>query len=455
MTMKVVVELSPAGFVAKVRGQFQWQRETDKTGTGPEIKVPELTLYTPPTNQNAILSLIVDAVKDQANQLFAGKVKHAADYYITLDAKQGAKQPQLFFSSTGAPEAPIVSEMPAIFEADEDLTSEKSIFKLNQTGNTCKLTLDTTRKDQQVIRDDYDGFLTQVAEKGPINAGAANVLKRRIAERLLLDYDNLLYFYYGWDVEKGYIDLQAGMRLRVDYQNYQFVSPSDQTASNGFVGSGSSYYQLNSYLYPTNSDANQYKLGFDSFLSGIQSLETTNVTQDGAGGIVDLLDPACRQPYYRLFYPARFSGAAGRNGAERAVSLIGADSLKAMQAATKEYLKENGKLQGSDNKWVSLYFRGRATVIPEITVFVREQPLYVPVGTTVRQLMERYSNIPAALPGQDLVHLQGAFRPRRLIHEGVNSTPSYRFINYNQVQAISSGLDEFDLPVVKGDRFYL
>ena len=46
-------------------------------------------------------------------------------------------------------------------------------------------------------------FLTQVAEKGPINAGAANVLKRRIAERLPLDYDKLTVLLLRLGCRKG------------------------------------------------------------------------------------------------------------------------------------------------------------------------------------------------------------------------------------------------------------
>jgi hypothetical protein len=238
------------------------------------------------------------------------------------------------------------------------------------------------------------------------------------------------------------------MRLRVDYQNYQFVHPSDRTASNGFVGSGSAYYYINSYKH---SDS-QYLLGFDSFLSSIESVVNTNVAQLGAGGVIDLLRSGYRKSYYRLFYPAQFSDAAGQIGAERVATLVGADSLAEIQNATKQYV-EQGQLQDTSG-YVSAYFRGRAVVIPEITVFVQEQPIYVPIGTTIRQLIERYANIPAVTLGQDLRSFQGKFRPRRLIHDGVNSVPSYRFINFNQYEATTSGLDAFDLPVVKGDRFY-
>jgi hypothetical protein len=94
-------------------------------------------------------------------------------------------------------------------------------------------------------------------------------------------------------------------------------------------------------------------------------------------------------------------------------------------------------------------------VIPEITVFVQEQPVMVSIGTTWRQLIERYVGIPyASLRGQDLQSFQGRLRVRRLVHEGVNSTPSYRFINLESYQPSANGMDLFDLPVVKGDRFY-
>lgn len=303
------------------------------------------------------------------------------------------------------------------------------------------------------VRDAYLDFLSRL-EGNEITPDKIQLIKTRLAEVIPMTFDELLFYHYGFNQVQGYIDLQAGMRLRVDYQNYQFVAPSDQTASNGFVGSGGSFYQLHSYINPANAGA-EYRLGFNGFLARVQLLVNNNTTNyaEGVSGMVDLLDPTYRRPYYRLFYPNQLSNTAGHNGAERAVVLIGADTLTEMKTATDNYLNNNGELPNTDGA-IGFYFRGRATVIPEISIFVNEQPIQVPVGTTVRQLMEQYDNIPTDLSGHKPVRLQGAFRPRRLIHQGANNFPSYQFINYKEIQQRSDGLDEFDLPLVKGDRFY-
>lgn len=301
----------------------------------------------------------------------------------------------------------------------------------------------------------YRVFLGKL-DNDHLDPSEIQLIKTRIAEIIPMTFDELLFYYYGFVQAKdyAYIDLQPGMRLRVDYQNYQFVAPSDQTASNGFVGSGTSFYQIQSYMYPANTGA-EYRLGFDSFLARVQLLVNSSATDhaEGVGGMVDLLDPAYRRNYYRLFYPNQLSNTAGHNGAERVVVLIGADNLNEMKTATDNYLSNNGELPNT-NGAIGFYFRGRATVIPEISIFVNEQPIHVPVGTTVRQLMEQYDNIPADQPDQIPARLQGTFRPKRLIHKGVNNMPSYQFINYKEIHKKSSGLDEFDLPVVKGDRFH-
>ena len=338
--------------------------------------------------------------------------------------------------------------------------SENPWFTLNSSSESNELVVSSEIWNFQItgtfrenVKNAYLNFLKKLEESG-LDASTIQLVKTRLAEVMPVTFEELLFYHYGLNQIEGYVDLQPGMRLRVDYQNYQFVAPSDQTASNGFVGSGSSYYQVHSYMYPANAGV-EYRVGFDTFLSLVQPLVYNGTANkaEGVGGIVDLLDPVYRRPYYRLFYPNQFSNTAGHNGAERVVVLIGADSLSDMQTATDNYLTNNGELPNSDGS-VGFYFRGRATAIPEISIFLNEQPLHVPVGTTVRQLMEQYDNIPADLPGQNPVRLQGPFRPRRLIHKGINSIPSYQFINYKEIRQASNGLNEFDLPVVKGDRFY-
>jgi hypothetical protein len=264
-----------------------------------------------------------------------------------------------------------------------------------------------------------------------------------------MTFDQMLYYYYGFNEENRWIDLQAGMRLRVDYQSYQLVHPATPTAGSGYVGSGTSYYQVNSYNYTDNLNNSRRVLGFDAFLASIP-LEPIGSLRSYTGGILQLQQQAFRRPYYRLIYPSIYPSSDGWEGIERNPTLIGADTLADLQAASGQYLS-NGRI--TDPNVAAFYFHGQATVIPEIAVFVQEQPVYVPVGTTIRQVLERFSAIPAAgFLGEH--RYQGSLRPRRLVHEGINSTPEYKYIELNHHAGVDNE-DEFDLPVVKGDRFYL
>ena len=122
-----------------------------------------------------------------------------------------------------------------------------------------------------------------------------------------------------------------------------------------------------------------------------------------------------------------------------------------MKSAT-DTLNENGSIASTDA--VSFFFRGKTSITPEIQVFVRDQPVYVPVGTTLRQLMQRSDDIPlAGRGGDDLSAWLEMGKPLRLIHDGLNSKPTYRFINLTDSAAINQ-MDVLDLPLIKGDRFY-
>ena len=439
MNISLDVEFQKAGFLAVLNADFNYADANQITQT---ITLPERRLYSPPANLNALLGDILAQVRETASELFQQQGRHTSDYFVIL----GSDQPHIFLSSAGSAETEISTDMPALFTADAEISSDNSIFSLNQTGEICQLTLNLAGNDQAAIRAGYDDLLTKVAARGLLSAGAANVLKRRIAERLPLDYSNLLYYYYGWDVEKGYLDLQAGMRLRIDLQNYQFVQASDRTAQRGFVGSGSFYVPVNSYTYPQSDGGYSQLLGFGPFLSRLQVNGDVDIANNGAGSVFDLLKDGYRKAYYRLFFPKQPSTGSG---SERVVTLIGADTLQEMADATDAFDASGD----TPTVGTSFFFRGKAAILPEIQVYVGNKPTYAPVGATIRQLVEMHDDIPSAgLPGQDLRTFSGAARPLRLVHEGVNSEASYRFINLEASDAIGN-MDILDLPLVKGDRF--
>lgn len=429
---------------------------TDDDGVAQSFSLPNHRLYVPPASQNALLGELLDLVVANAGSLFAEQGANQLDYYLNI-ASATAK-PQIFLSKdrSSSREGTLTTIMPALFPTNDPLTtynSPGSVFSLTQSADTSTLTLSLASKQQASIKTDYDALMTHLALQKNADGtekalpGAIAMLKRRIAERLPMEFDRLLYYYYGWDMTKGCIDLEGGMRLRVDLQNYQFVQPTDQIAERGFVGSGSMHLLVNSYTYPQSSGGPRQLLGFGPFVSQLQTNFQNEIETKGAGGVFDLLKTGNRMPYFRLFYPKQPSI---RLGPERMVTIVGANSLDDILKVTADFDTNGSALPG---KGSSFFFRGQAMIVPEIQVFVGKVAVYVPIGTTLRQLIEMFDSVPAAaLPGQNLTGFGGISRPMRIIHEGLTSQAEYRFINLNATGS-GGGYDALDLPLVKGDRF--
>ncbi len=443
LNIELGLELSRNGLLTRVASNFEWQ---DQDGVVQHSAIPTFTLYSPPSNKNSLLGHIVEQLEVNISELFEQTGKQLAEYNLGLDADQ----PKIFLkASEGASMAKTETTLPGHF--GNSFTSPNGVFKLAKEGNGSKLSLKLDTSPAEIDAD-YETLMQHLAEAS-VGLGAITLLQRRIAERLPLPYDRLLYYYFGFntDGQFSYLDLQPGMRLRIDFQNYQFVQASDQTAKRGFTGSGSTYLQLASYTRKIKSgqgDSYQQLLGFDPFLSLLQTEGILDVANQGAGGLFDLLKAENRKAAYRLFFP--LDPATGP-GPERVTTIVGADSLSDLHAATANFTKNANT---PPEPGISFFFRGRTTITPEIQVFVRDQATYVPVGTTLRQLMQRFDDIPQAGIGQqDLSVFLQAAKPLRLLHEGMNSKPAYRFINLETAAAINN-MDVLDLPLIKGDRFY-
>ncbi|TNE61368.1 MAG: LamG domain-containing protein [Bacteroidetes bacterium] len=433
MLITLDVQLLKEGFLGVLNAHFMFN--------GQDIVLPERRLYTPPASKMALLGDILEEVKALDESLFAGHRKHAQDYYLD---KNSDSLPVIYLSATKAPEKTVSAVLPRLFETGPAAVlkspSTKPVFELGQTTTasaSLKLNLNNI-VDAESTRTAFDDLLKKAEADHSLDPGGMRVLQNRIAERLPLDFDQLLYYHYGWDVAQNYIDLHPGMRLRVDFQNYQFVHITEQKAKNGFAGGGSIYVPVNSY---TLDDGSQY-LGFGPFLSRLQAGNRGDISRDGAGGLFDLVKTGSRKPFFRLFFP---NEAIPADAPERSVTIVGAERWQDLP--TEIPVTETAGQ-------ISFFFRDKATIIPEIQVFVGNREMYVPVGTTMRQLIEKYANIPAASVSEpNLTAFLGRDRPRRLIHTGKDSAPAYRFLNVN-TNSVEHNQDVFDLPLVKGDKFY-
>lgn len=414
----------------------------DNSAPANEIHLAERQLFWPPMSKKDLLreSEIAEEVRAHADTLFADRWSGVEDFYTLEFTRNTAR---ILLHASPSTDDTISSVIPnlGITLSLPISTGDIRITKDNQDNYSLRI-----RKgiDQNAVDTAWEALLSDI-QVNALTYAQFNLLRQRIVERLPLDYNQVLKYYYGWHIKEGYIDLHPGMRLRIDLQHYQFVQASDPTARKGFVGGGSLYIPVNSYAYPLDQNSPlqgtvppySQKLGFGPFLSSIGTHVELGIQEKGAGGLIDLLEKGNRKAFYRLVYPNQF--ATGPDS-ERVVKIVGADNYADLLNESKEGV-------------ISFFFRDRAMITPEIQIFVSDKAVFVPIGTTLRQLAEMYDNVPGAGLGQDIAAFTGKSRPLRLIHEGVNSKPEYRFLHF-AADTSQSNTDLLDLPVIKGDRYY-
>jgi hypothetical protein len=339
-------------------------------------------------------------------------------------------------------------------------------------SNSCVLTIDKSvaRFDgsspeyrESLVGDFNDLVLqTSVHESDFIRPGASDLLRRVVAGVLPSSFAEHLYFHYGYSrrnvaTEGGQhfcVNLQAGMRLRLESQFSQLILPGPTNLDplvNGFVPGGQSFFNVVDM-----SDQGKPQLGFDAFLA-TNPLTQVEASQGGAGGAIDLL--ATRRRYFRICYPSQYlsSDSAGFQGAGKNVTLLGADDIKTLETATTTYF-QRGAFTGTEPAVV--FFRGRTIAIPEILCFLNGAATYVPVGTTVRQLFSRFAVIPrlagfspSKFPYQRLGP-ESRFVKHSLIGGGDGAFPdSYTTVSFQSATVASGPQDAYDLPVLAGDSY--
>lgn len=306
----------------------------------------------------------------------------------------------------------------------------------------------------------FDGFL-QHAEKletTTLRPGAADALRALVAPRIPATYAESLYLSYGVfsqaNPARGYFDVRPGMRLGLAFEERQFVPPNLGAALlSGFVGGATVTTDVVSLGGPSGAP----QLGLDAFFSAVR-LPPVPPAAGGAGGIVDLVAATAGLRHLRVCYPAQsFPGAdsAGTIGAAGNAALLGAQDLATLATATSSYY-------GSGAAGTSLvgYFRGRAVLRAHVPVLVNGTELrFVPVGTTLRQLLEPLRVLPR-LPGIVDSAASAALNYQRYL-PGLGLTELYASDAYQLFTLASgdgpdaSGADVLDFPVLAGDALWL
>ncbi len=275
--------------------------------------------------------------------------------------------------------------------------------------------------------------------------GATYLIGQRIADRMPSPPIESLFYRYGFSpgLSAGtipYVDIRAGMRLLLETQVSQFLSPTSQM--NGYIGDG---------RFPLTIDSvdteNGRVVAFDAFLGNIKSPTINNASTDPivAAGVVDLQPISGQRKYWRLIYPQSIGSPSqpGDQTTTNNVTLIGAQTLALLNTATKAY--PSCDASGNPPNLCSI-FLGRSIAVPEIPVWitVRGQTAleYVTIGTTITNIIQRFTTIPLS-PQQNTVTV---LRTSTASTSGLTST-----INpFTQgLAALSPSM--FDIPLIAGD----
>ena len=320
----------------------------------------------------------------------------------------------------------------------------------------------------------FDRFLqaAEALETKTLQPGATEVLRLTVAQQVPATYEECLYLTHGLfsqdNPAQTFFDVQTGMRLRFDFEDRQFVPPNvGASVLSGFVGGS----MVTTDVVGLASPSGRPRIGVDAFLSAVR-LPPIAVAQGGFGDVIDLaaaltasgaasLPGRPRQPsvhglrHIRFCYPARsFPGAdsAGIVGPAGNIAVLGADDLATLASATNAYYTS-----GDPGAALLGYFRGRTVIQPLIPILVDgTRRRYVPVGTTARQLLERFAPVPR-FPGFVDDGASAALNYQRR-QNAVDVSSLYGTAGHAPVTLAPgdpdpAGADALDFPVLASDAF--
>lgn len=278
---------------------------------------------------------------------------------------------------------------------------------------------------------------------GVLVPGATAIIARQVADLIAAPPLETLFYRYRFSPgtvpgTTPYVDVRPGMRLRVDTEVRQLVSPSSPL--NASIATGSMPIEVASA-----PSGGTRTTAFDPLLATIRApkVDGTPPTPLQSGGLLDLSPVAGTRRHWRLLYPDSVVAPTdpGDTTIAKNVTLLGADTLTHLDAATSSWPKPPG---GSA---VTAIFLGRALALPEIPIWTANSNRgvtaleYVSIGTTIAHLVERFGPIPI---DAKLNPVASVVRPSTASASGGSNVefPS-------SLKALTSAL--FDVPVVAGD----
>ena len=373
---------------------------------------------------------------------------------------------------TGSPEVP---NLPSGYSNTDFVIAFKQNGSTAQTVVT-QITLNGTDKNpnanmwkcaptaRAALMANFVDFLTQIEKQlelpGLLVPGATFRIGQQVADNIPAPLLETLFYRYS--LSPGftpgtlpYVDLRPGMRLRVETQISQFLTPDSQV--NGYVGSGTFYYQVTSVPAANGTRV----IAFDPFLGTIKAPSVQGAASSPvvAGGLIDLQLASGAWPYWRLFYPSSVPPALQSSdlNVDDNVTLVGAQDLEALNSITTN--QPSSATCGTASTSCTI-FLGRAIAVPEIPVWINDSThglntlQYVPVGTTLANITERFISLPLD-PNQSFVNCNriSTAAAQGLTSVSVNMTTNGLACPPSNLAALPSTM--WDLPLIGGDSVVL
>lgn len=302
----------------------------------------------------------------------------AAGYYPRKD-EAGKLYVQYCMEQTAAGENSLL--LPAKLTAGLEGDISNAPICLHKTDAGYQLSIQTA---QVCTPDAMEQFLLKLEGKLPPYAVyTIRDMVLRLAGIAAEDTANLLC---GWKKELRRSYICPGMALKVATASYMGQYASQVPAAAGFVNVSAAYYSVT-------MDEKDDCLVFDRFISGMAQNMTVSTSAAGdtrlkyINGIQDLSAGNARQPYYSILYPTELMSAETPESASAAdhVLLLASDRYSDLKQKL-ELLDANPSLIHSV-QLLKFMVLGRSTLSLCIRVYCDKEALYVPVGTTLGDVL--------------------------------------------------------------------
>lgn len=317
----------------------------------------------------------------------------------------------------------------------------------------------TAQNARDTLRNNFLSCIEEIESKYELGAppwlmtGATSIIAAAIVQMMPLPLSEVLLYACG--LESGLknskppaVDVMPGMRLRCEPSLRQYTAPPSQAFS-GYVASGSLAWEVASGGVPGTPVQ-----VFDAFLGAVSSPQITPPPQTTPPpatpaplySLIDLQLTNSGYKYHRLIYPRNVIAgcAVGSLCDKENVQLIGANTLTALHA-------------DPPYPYQRIFF-GRDVVIPEICILLSINstalaPCYVPLGTTVNNILERFTRWkPLSVGAKDLIRLfRLGYSPDTATLGSINGF----LVSFENPDDPITDFGVLALPLCPGDALYL